>query len=272
MLNINDEQLKSIEENEYGFPYFNIDKIRYSNFDILFELKWLNSSRSIKNYYNQMNYFEDKDGHNFISQNGFIPDIVVFDYSLKDNEATAPKGYTKDFVKKTFDPCYTLDTLMSEDEKKTVLEEDLFPFKRKIDVKTTKDEPAKFLVVDRLGLYAGGIIVERFRHDAPCIGCPCTFFEPNILEGSEAHYFEWLLSVAFRKIFDDPKLRQLKNNKRWEYIIDATLPKYRDSILDMIKLNKIQVDLNELIALLDGKFLKNNDKEREYKYFSFRSV
>jgi len=258
-LAINSETLYQMDE--FGFPIFNIDTSG-KNEGLLdyFELKWLYSTSSLKTYFNITNSVEDILGSAALGEFGYVPDIVVFDYALTGNEANQPKGYKYEFVKRKLDPCFNLF--------KKAMEKNISYKTSNFNYEWEKDKANK----DRFGLFAGGVLVERFRHDTPCFGIPATYWETIKLEKSEPGFFEWFLADAFRNVFNNPDLKgKTETQKSWQVIIDAAMPEFRKSIIELIRLNKIQIDLLELIKLLNGGYF-NEEGVREVNTFTFNTI
>lgn len=259
------DEIKSINRN-LNFPILH----EFSEGIEYFEIKWLKSETFAKNYFHKMNYIESKYGQKVAEEVGYIPDIVVIDYDL-DNDAKheEPLAFREfDLIKKKFDPCYHLDEYLKKHDDK--IKEEIERF---IITEQTVDAASKNPTIkNRKGLYCGALITNKFRLDAPCVGISSTYVKSNDKknEGGDSELFEWFLDDNAENTFIDG-IRESKL-KGWNQILDKAMSNYRKSILRLITLNKIQIDLNELIALLDGKFLKNEDGEREYKYFTFRSV
>lgn len=241
ILNVSVKQIESIED--FGFPVFDIDMTgKYKNFSDYFDLKWLYSTSSIKSYFDAVNCFEDNFGSAMLGGNGYIPDIVVFDYALTGNENNQPKGYKCAFIKKSLDPTATMEDYIS---KQSILH---------TSTVTNYEWDLNKKNEDRFGLFAGGIIVERFRHQTPCFGIPATYWESAKLKNTEPGFFEWFLADAFKGVFANPDLKgKTETQKSWQIIIDAAMPEYRNSIIDLIRLGKIQPDLQNILHLLhDG--------------------
>lgn len=260
-LGIGDNKISEIQETDYGFPIYNIN-ISGKNKNLLkyFDLKWLYSTSSIKNYFNLTNVMENVFGSSALGVNGYIPDIVVFDYALTGNEENQPKGYRFDFINKKLNPNYKLE--------KIVIKEKIAFGSQSSNFEWSTAEKNK----DRLGLFAGGIIVERFRHNTPCFGIPATYWDSINLKKTEAGFFEWFLSGALRDVFSNPNLKgKTEEQKSWQIILDAGIREYRGSIIELIRLGKIHIDLIELMSLLNGEFLVSNG-ERSVSSFSFETI
>jgi len=262
-LGIEEEQLNDFEDTDYGFPILT-DPIgdKYEGFSNFFELKWLFSTSAIRDYINKMDYVEDMCGHEQINLNGYIPDIVVFDYALTGHQKNQTEvDYGLPIVKEKLNPCHKLDKFISAYKLS-------IPKPKK--TKSAEDEFGNYQFnggynEDGFGLYAGGLIVEKYRRDTPCFGVPSTIWTSTMLENTEAGFFEWLLEQSLQDALQ--KEVDTDRGKDWGIIIDIAMPHYRNSILDLIKLNKIQVNLNELLVLLNGDFLPGKNGERKFLFF-----
>lgn len=236
-------------------PLFN-SSMKLSDY---FELKWIYSDKAAKNYFNAMIHIEKKYGYKEAYENGYVPDIIVIDYDFSQVKyAGEPGAFVNEFVKKKLDTLHSLEDFFKN--KRDDFEFEKSPY--------TLNDGTK----DRKGLFCGALIVNKFKYDTPCCGLPCTIVGIDDIDRTDPGFFEWFLKEDFKKAFESETRIGGETGKTWELIVNAAMPIYKKSILDLIKLNKIRVDLNELIDLLDGRFLKKDDGEREYKCFSFRSV
>ena len=232
-----------------------------------FEIKWLSSETFAKNYFHKVNHIEARYGHKTLESIGYIPDVVVIDYDLRSNGShEQPTAFESELIKMNIDPCYSLDIFLTEQKDVIPKESNRYAITRRaIDEKT--GQPT---MLNRNGLYCGAFITNKFRFDTPCGGVSSTATSTYDTEGSDAGLVEWFLDDKVENIFiDGVRLSEIKG---WKTIINKAIPGYRKSILRLIGLNKIQVDLNEIIKLLDGKFLQDNAGKRECSYFSFVSI
>lgn len=248
-----DDVKKHITPFNLGFPVFNNLEgklTKYNSFLDHFELKWLHSTSSIKEYYDTINTLDNENllNHKKI----YIPDIVVFDYAMTGNETKSnikPKGYSVEFIEEHLDPLYNY-------RKK---------YRTKLIENYSWDNSKNN--EDRFGLFSGGMIIERFRRNKPCFGVPSTYWTKDKLEKTEAGFFEWFIGDSFRNIFDEGQLRtKTGENKSWEVIIDSALKEFRNEIIESIKLQKITLDFNNLIDLASTS--NNEIENKNINYYS----
>jgi len=205
-----------------------------------FEVKWLKSPKDIKNYLELTKTISRTFDKITLSKKGFIPDIVVFDYSLT-------QGMNDDInlsadILEYINPNIGMQNFLKDEDKPVHLEE------RNISHSIPRDQ-------DTLGLFLSTLILEIFAQDYPCIGIPITFFKDK-LDGKDAHVFEWVVNEYYDKVMK----WKGKANKKWHEIIDFSMPLYQEKILTQIKQNRITINPSHLYELLNGGYLVREGK------------
>ena len=228
-----------------------------------FELKWLQFFQDVYDYRNlsfltKLNY-----GFKALSQEGYVPDIIVFDYALTDskheneflnylntqvlNEFLNPNVRLRNFIASKNGESYTIY--------------------RDQDYKDSSSSlPKHDTNNDSYGLYCGSLLTEMFKYDIPIASIPVTRKDKyQINKEKDPAFFEWFINNTYHKIFD----RNHRTNKDWNSILNDGLHVYRTEIKNMISNGKIHVDLSNLIKLLNGGFLKTNEGARDIQDFKF---
>jgi hypothetical protein len=210
--------------------------------DEAFELKWLKSPKDIKNYLQLIKAITNQYGRQKAAEVGFVPDIIVFDYSLTTGMNETLK-YSADIL--TFlNPNYKMDGFLKEEGVSIELAQR--NVSHSIDIEQ-----------DTLGLFLSTIILEMFSQEHPCIGIPITYFKENLI-GKDAEVFEWVVNEYYDKVME----WEGKGSKKWHEIIDFALPLYRDAFLKHVKHQKAQINPENLYDLLNsnttGEELQNN--------------
>jgi hypothetical protein len=227
-----------------------------------FEFKWIHSEFAAKEYYNAMNFLESKYDYKQAERVGFIPDIVVFDYDLGNVSIPKPRSLDNSDLKKVLDPCHELRSYLETEKNVINGEEENNKKTKRYELTQGVLDNKTSTIRNRLGLYCGALIVSRYKQDMPCCGVPCTYVNKDDIDGSDPGFVEWFLNEKF-----PPGIRT-EEGKAWKKITNVAMPIYRASILELIKLNKIHVNLNELIKLLDGDFLPSKNRERKFTFHS----
>lgn len=218
-----------------------------------FEVKWLKSPKDIKNYLNIVKTVTYKYGKQNLSKFCFIPDIIVFDYSLTQG-MNDPLNFSDDILS-FIDPNYIPVNYLKQKGHSIELSEE--NIKHSIEVEQ-----------DTLGLFLSTLILEIYAQEYPCIGIPITFFKDK-LEGKDAHIFEWVVNEYYNEVMK----WKGKGNKSWHEIIDFSLPLYQDKLLTQIKQSRITINPSHLYELLNGGYLvKKGEVKRGIDALSFKTI
>lgn len=248
-----------------------------------FSLGWLQSPRDVAEF----RYFTDKlvqkNGLGSLTEVGFIPEIILFDYRLSEK---LDKFIDEDIdALKEIIPTYKMASSLNEkahrfydwdtEEEYKKIEKSLTNSKtasKDAKIKLKKNwrelqrpkEPALFTnLKDDMGCYSGGIIALQFK-DHPCIGIPFTSKEGEMDVSDDALFFEWLLDKDFGGQFGSKYGRR----PYWNVAIPQAVRLLRDRITNLVAMGKISLSLSQLINFVDKK-LPLTKKDR---VFTFESV
>ena len=232
--------------NSKGIPEVKNDDLKNDQFNGIekyFEVMWLQDINDIKEYRNLCRQAEDNFGSEYLGENGWVPEIVCFDYALKPgknmytgfpenikksnpnivlnkilgNKKRLVRDYT-DSEKITIKTAKIQETISNLSSEKKTLFENLSQDNKQIWIENYLIENDKLpfyepeITVgphlrDNMGLYGGALIVSQFRKH-PCVGIPTTSKNEKELRGTEAEFFEWLLEEELNYTFFHGVLNQ----------------------------------------------------------------
>jgi hypothetical protein len=233
---------------------------------VLFELRWLQFSTDVFEYRNLTYEIKMKWGIKKLSEVGFIPDIIVFDYALTDDLSLSEYLITFSNLNKYINPTCNLASFIKKEENREVLLPRDTGYNKKAPIYDIIDANN-----DSFGLFCGGLISEMFKYDIPVAAIPATRKSGNAIKGEPyPAFFEWILDDSYNKFFKERTER--RTDKNWDSILTDGLRLYREEIKKMIEIGKIHVDLENILSLLNGNFLKDSDDSRRTEqYFIFSS-
>jgi hypothetical protein len=251
-----------------------------------FDLSILQNVEEIKEYHSLCLEIEDKIGPRGIGQcKKALPEIVVFDYKLRDgfNDNAGGIKYNDEekVLREFYNPNFELiqsnqsifkdrQPFFENEENLNYNESDfLYSINQIKDVSESFDfsKDEMFLKDDEMGLYAGVTIVRNFREHT-CVGIPATANKGDIssLTG-QSKYFEWLNGYDLGSMFS----RKSRDSKDWKVIIINAVEQLRNRIITQVATGKIQLDLNQLSVLSDiSKTVKPKDEGA--RKFTFTSI
>jgi hypothetical protein len=252
-----------------------------------FQLCWLQSPRDVREFRSFTEELIQQYGHAALAKDGFVPEIVLFDYRLSPGMGNfidlESKGDLELETYKSLIPTYRLAQRLGKQTHRfpnwELLKEELaaalreveaeFPAARfpemsasdKSDIARSKvkrdrlehfDEPAIFFTgKDDMGCYAGGLVTLQFK-DHPCVGVPITSKNGVTDVSPDALYFEWLLSEDFDHQFGNKYGR----SPYWDEIIPCAVFLLRQRITSLVRTGKVVPDYDQLqriSTLQDGE-------------------
>jgi hypothetical protein len=240
--------------------FFESDNIEAYKF---FRLKLLQHPEEIKEYISLCLEVEDKKGTKIIGETpGILPEVVVFDYKLSDNLELDSKygiSYKEELrpIRKFLNPVFKLNEIW---QKQNPYLEDVPLYSRVDFIKNISKKETLYyndeitindlntLQNDQLGLFAGVEISKMFRAH-PCVAVPATF---NHSEASRMHafskFYEWINDYDLKTMFSS----EFRNDKKWDVVIPHAVKQLRQRIIALVQANKITLDLQELLKLVNG--------------------
>jgi len=244
-----------------------------------FQLCWLQSPRDVREFRSLTGELIREHGYTALSADGFVPEIVLFDYKLSNgmkNFIDLEREYADEMESyMTLIPTYRLsrrlgrtthrfpdwEQLKGELEEAVRAAEAQFPAKATADILQIAkgmvkwdeaerlDEPEIFFDdKDDMGCYAGGLITLQFK-DHPCIGIPITSKEGLTDVSHDALYFEWLLSEDFDHQFG----KKYGKSPFWDEIIPVAVHMLRERIKSLVKTGRVITDYVQLTRLSAGQ-------------------
>lgn len=277
-----DDNPTSLMENEGKGTFLPSFHYGYSETDIAknaiisnFELGWLQSPRDVREFRAFSEEIIQKFGTTVLLNDGFIPEIVLFDYKLSEGlnkfidydleeeyKSIIPTYKLSEIIGKSSHRFFDWNTLGDELEsiKNEIAEDDptineeertnlaKIAIKKASYAKVKPSEPAIFSKsADDMGCFSGGLITFQFK-DHPCIGIPVTSKEGEMDVSEDALYFEWLLS----KDFDDQFGKKYGKRPFWNEVIPQAILLLKNRIELLVKLGKIIPSYRQLVRLTAG--------------------
>lgn len=229
-----------------------VEEIDFSEY---FELKWLRNSDDIQLFRKLCQEVEEEYSPTRLGGvDGFVPEVVLFDYALTGHEDKSfPKESEDMEILQRSVPIYNLKKILSENGGKT-REYNVEP----VDLSVFEVE--KGLNSDNIGCVGGVLTVSYFRNH-PCIGIATTRKSDEHLKGQEAKFVEGLVKEPHQFDFT---LRGNIENLNWEILLKRSAFNLRKRIKILIQSSKIAPALSELIELAGGVIAK--------RVFTFNSI
>lgn len=233
-----------------------------------FNLMHLKSPVEIKEFISFNLEIEDKFTSVELGSIGLIPNIIAFDYYLREEMDKPLVGINKEnqSVLQYLNPNYKLLNYLKNNIKDYPvlnLTKELNPDYRDADLLIDGFNEYEKKREDNLGLLAGVEIARLFRNYT-CVGLPVTFKPKDKLNlNPEAFFFEFINDYEFGSMFN----REHRTNKDWEKIIFDGTRQLRNRINDLVKSNKITPSIGQLMKLAD----ENTDTDYEDEIFTYHS-
>lgn len=216
------------------------EKIEFSKY---FELKWLRNADDIQLFRKLCQDIEEEHSPSRLGEDdGFVPEVVLFDYALTGHEDMNYPNESDDMeILQRSVPIYNLKKILTDKdgESKTHTIE---PF----DLSVFEIESG--LNSDNIGCIGGVLTVSYFRNH-PCIGIATTRKSDEHLKGQEAKFVEGLVKEPHQFDFS---LRGNNNNLNWETLLKRSASNLRERIKILIQSSKITPSLSQLIELAGG--------------------
>jgi hypothetical protein len=229
-----------------------IEKIQFAEY---FELKWLRNSDDIQLYRKLCQNVEEEFSSTRLGEvDGFVPEVVLFDYALTGHEDKSFPNETDDMeILQRSVPTYNLKKMLSENGE-TNLDFTIEP----LDLSVFEIE--KGLNSDNIGCVGGILTVSYFRNH-PCIGIATTRKSDEHLKGQEAKFVEGLVKEPHQFDFT---LRGNIENLNWEILLKRAADNLRKRITILVQSSKITPSLSQLMELASGVIVNRT--------FSFNSI
>jgi len=219
---------------------------------------------------------EMTDKQNALSLSSYlVPDIVVFDYKLSDAFAARNKDSLK--LSNEIQLKFALDHSVVYKHKDQVeldleyspLLDDESEFKRRYELFKNELEVENISKLDdEFGLYCGLSVIRELK-DYITIGVPASINSPARDEmHSNSAFYEWLNSYDLKGAIE----RYDRTDKSWKKIIPFGVNLLRNRILQQLQDNKIFIDLNNIIKLLDCFSSKEGIDSLSDKSLRFKST
>ena len=237
----------------------------------------MQSPRDIREFRALTEELIQQHGHTALAKDGFVPEIVLFDYRLSAGMRNfidlELEGAVELETYKTLIPTYRLAQRLGKQTHRfpnwELLKEELAAALREVEDEFTEakyptmsasdksdiarskvkrdklehlEDPAIFFIdKDDMGCYAGGLITLQFK-DHPCVGIPITSKNGVTDISPDALYFEWLLSEDFDHQFGS------KYGRRpfWNEIIPAAVSLLRQRFKSLVKTGRVVPDYDQL--------------------------
>jgi hypothetical protein len=256
-------KLYNVEPENSKIPVLFFDGER-KGYEKFFSLKFLQAPIEIKEFISFSLEIEDKYTSRTLGNIGTVPEIVIFDYHLRQSMDKYPLSTVpanKELLR-LLNPNYALvDFLNSQDDnhENHHLTREINPSYSDSNefVKNGYDNFNSYN--DNFGLFAGVEIMRMFRTH-PCIGIPATFKGKDDLH-PDAYFFEWINDYDLGTMFNRAK-RKLKDRTE---IIAKSVEQMQKRIKFLILSNKITLDLNEVLrfqeGLIGGDFINKLDRD-----------
>ena len=192
-------------------------------------------------------------------EDGFVPEIVLFDYALTGHEDISILNDPDDMsILERSVPIYHLKRILSNSN--AITEEEIQP--QQFDLNVFEIE--KGLNSDNIGCIGGVLTVAYFRNH-PCIGIAVTRKSDAHLKGQEAMFVEGMVREQYQFDFS---LRGNIENINWNTLLKKAAQNLRKRIELLIQSNKITPSLTQLFKLADGNILNADDEG----IFTFDSI
>ncbi|NOT50247.1 MAG: hypothetical protein HOP10_03110 [Chitinophagaceae bacterium] len=218
-----------------------------------FRLKWLQFHQDVYEYRNLSFKVRLEHGLKKLSEVGFIPDLIIFDYALTDNRAFHPSMY-HNYLNNPRINSYLNPTISLAEFLKSKGETIVLP-RNEGYVDHSEKLPSHYVNDDSYGLYCGCLVAEMYKHDLPIAAIPVTRKDvERIANEPDAAFFEYLINNTYHNTFT----RRHRSRKDWNNILSDGLPIYRTEIVHHLRNKKISLDFDNLLSLLNGHFLKNS--------------
>jgi hypothetical protein len=202
----------------------------------LFELRWIATAREARHYRDLVRRIGFAAPHK-LTADGLIPEIICFDYALtgmRHDVCDPIRGLPQDVVT-SISPMHKLQACATSIA---------------IPVLETPAEPDTGHVHDddNHGCYAGGMVFSSLS-DHPCAPVALTRKGKDKTVRTEAALFEWLLEEESDHTFG----RKGRPNPTWNDLLIDGAKALQDRIAELAKVARIQISLDDLLALADEK-------------------
>lgn len=225
---------------------------KLDNVENLFHLQWCQFHNDAYEFRKLSSIILNRYGKQELFKNGFVPDIIIFDYALTDFNPDLPSetlSHLEDEELNRFiNPNVKLSNFLQQ---KTNADFKLPQDKGYLDTSTIGNPEIKNvdLIQDSYGLYCGTLITELFRYDFPLSALPVTKKDEGVVKAEpEAAFLEWFVNNSYYNVFK----RMGRTVKDWHSILKDALKIYRADFLEKLKNSIITVDLNNIFDIISS--------------------